>query len=101
MNARTYFSNLSSPVIRTIDELSVMADAGLSELYSHCRSCIDRGRSRGQNTREWEEELCYIQREQEIRELRALVHKQWLEEQSQNNHDVPDEDWNINENMTN
>lgn len=70
----------SSPVLRTIDELEQIPDVGLTELEGYCRAFIGRGRSQGFSTRNWEEELCYIQREQEIRKNREIVHKQWLEE---------------------
>jgi len=77
-------NNFSRPVNRTIDELSVIADVGLDELEHYSRSCVNYGRRNGEDTREWEEELCYIQREREIRETRKLVHKQWMEEYPQN-----------------
>ena len=70
------------PLTRTIDELALMNDAALDDIEGICRSYIDRGRSSGAGTKEWEEELCYILREREIREIRAVTHKQWLEEQS-------------------
>jgi hypothetical protein len=87
MNNRAKFPR---PQFRSVDDLGIIADVGLEELEDYFRSQVGRGRATGFNTYEWEVELCYIQRELEIRELRVLVHKQWLEEQRQVN---PDNEW--------
>lgn len=69
----------------TIDELAIMNETALHDLEGMCRSYIHKGNDTGHRTRDWEEELCYIHRELDIRATRAIVHKQWLEEN-------PDED---------
>jgi len=74
-------SNFPTPIPHSIDELAVLADATLTDIETSCREYILRGNRLHKNTKSWEEELCYILREQEIRNTRAEVHQQWLEEQ--------------------
>ena len=63
----------------SIDKLAVMDERELKSLFFSIKAMTDRKRDRRQHVEKLEEELCYIQRELEIRRHRAQAHKDYLE----------------------
>ena len=62
----------------TIDHLAVMDEHELRSLFFSIKNIIDRKRSRRNNVGKLEIEMCYVQRELEIRRARHLSHKEYL-----------------------
>ena len=62
----------------TIDHLATMDENELRSLFFSIKSMIDRKRSRRNNVGKLEIEMCYVQRELEIRRARHLAHKEYV-----------------------
>tara|TARA_B100000073_G_C23545799_1_gene498056 strand:- start:161 stop:403 length:243 start_codon:yes stop_codon:yes gene_type:complete len=61
-----------------IDSLAIMEESELRSLFFSVKSIIDRKRDRRQPVDRLEEDLCYIQRELEIRRNRVKAHKEYV-----------------------
>lgn len=60
--------------LKTFDELAALQDSALASRMRAIRHLIDQARQRSYPTRFLEVELCYAQREFEIRATRAKIH---------------------------
>lgn len=65
------------PTVRTIDELAYVNDDSLWEMKSIAEDYLDKARqvSHSNVQRLWEEEICYIDREIQIRQSREASHE--------------------------
>lgn len=66
------------PQQHTFDELAVVDDDVLMSLHKGLIDSINRAGAHGLNTAPWEVELCYVQREAQIRGQRREAHMKYL-----------------------
>jgi len=71
-------SQIPFPHKHTFDELAVVDDSVLSELSKSLTDSVSRAHSHGLNPYSWEVELCYVQRELQIRSVRREAHSAYL-----------------------
>jgi len=71
-------SPLNFPQKHTFDELAVIDDDILLGLHKNLIDSVNRAGSHGLNSAPWEVELCYVQRELQIRSIRRDAHTQYL-----------------------
>jgi len=62
----------------TFDELAVVDDDTLGSMHKSHVDAINRMSSHDLNTSPWEIELCYVQREMQMRILRKELHTKYL-----------------------
>ena len=77
-NKNTYESPIPFPVRHSFDELAVMDDESLSELGRSLNDSVHRAGSHGLNSTPWEVELCYVQRESQVRSARREAHQRYV-----------------------
>jgi len=85
----SHFVTVNSPPIHHIDELAIMQDDELFQRLNELFRERDNARSTHVKTRMWEEEICYVKREIQLRHERHVIHEKWLSEQAENE---PNED---------
>ena len=61
-----------------MDKLATMDEYDLKSLFSSIKRMISRKRERKQGASNLEIEMCYVQRELEIRRSRSQAHKEFL-----------------------
>ena len=66
----------------TIDKLALMDEHELRSLFFTVRNTISKKRERRQHVSNLEIEMCYVQRELEIRKRRVQAHREFLEEKN-------------------
>lgn len=64
----------------TVDEYAIMSAETLMREYDHLVDVRSRLIHSHQDTQRVEDEICYVQREFDIRKLRAEAHALWLEQ---------------------
>jgi len=77
-NKNTHESPIPFPVRHDFDELAVMDDESLSELGRSLKYSVHRAGSHGLNSTPWEVELCYVQRESQVRSARREAHQRYV-----------------------
>lgn len=73
-NKNNHESPIPFPVKHTFDELAIIDDESLSEMGRSLGDSIHRAGSHGLNSTPWEVELCYVQREAQVRSARREAH---------------------------
>lgn len=71
-------SPIPFPQKMTFDELAVIEDDVLMNLQKSLTDSISRVNSHNLNPEAWEKELCYVQREVQIRSARREAHAKYL-----------------------
>ena len=66
------------PTVVTIDVLANASDSDLRNRENDLSTGRDRAYKSGMDPYHWEVELCYVQREVEIRQSRAAAHERYL-----------------------
>ena len=77
----------------TIDELGILSDLDLDIRYKNLATEREKALQCGHETKQIEEELCYIQREIQLRNRRIDAHIKWLET-VRREYEVYDDSWN-------
>jgi len=62
----------------TREKLNYMHDEELGRSYSMLKEAIDQTRKRNRSAQYAEVEMCYLQRELEIRKARKVAHRRYL-----------------------
>lgn len=80
--AKTNKINVDSPIpfpqVHTFDELAVVDDDSLNNMQRSLTDSIARVNSHGLNPSAWEVEMCYVQRELQIRTARREAHAKYV-----------------------
>lgn len=71
-------SPIPFPQKMTFDELAVIDDESLMNMHKSLVDSISRVNSHSLNPEAWEKELCYVQREVQIRGARREAHVKYL-----------------------
>ena len=70
-----------TPVVRTIDEIANLTDEALYELREIGQNYLEKAHQKGVGgfhaLKPWEEEICYLDREIQIRQTRTACHEDW------------------------
>lgn len=61
-----------------MDDLAIVDDENLSSMYRSLTDSIGRASGVGLNPAPWEVEMCYVQREMQIRTTRKEAHVKYL-----------------------
>lgn len=75
---RSADSTVHYPQKLTFDELAVVDDDTLGSMHKSHVDAISRMSGHDLNTSPWEIELCYVQREMQMRILRKELHARYL-----------------------
>jgi len=71
-------SQIPFPHRLTFDELAVIDDGALADLSKSLNDSVSRAYGHGLNPYSWEVELCYVQRELQIRSTRREAHAAYM-----------------------
>jgi hypothetical protein len=83
-SARQAYYPVPPPEVFTIDTLDVLNDDDLNDRDFYLHDEMERVVKLGGETRLWEIEICYVQREQDIRSTRHNAHVAFNNERSVN-----------------
>ena len=79
---KTNKSNVDSPIpfpqVHTFDELAIIDDESLGSMHRGLSDSISRVNGHGLNPTAWEIEMCYVQRELQIRSTRREAHAKYM-----------------------
>lgn len=69
---------LQEPLINNLDDIAIMSDEDLANGFHILIEDRNKVANARQDTRSWDEEICYFRREMHIRRERREFHENWI-----------------------
>ena len=77
---RSHDDSIERPTQMMTDELSLMSDDELSSYSNSLERSHEKYGRMSSDTRPWEEEICYVQREYQVRRIQHDNHQRYMRE---------------------